>query len=141
VNVSDAKISRLFVAAGGSHVENVSPNAGPPRSDEFDLILEVEAGGVLGQSGGTYTLNITAINETRQQVVDALNPAGAPFNEAFNAAYGWIASGFEFLKVQAYDITVPAGLYRGDAFYYLATFCTSNFQIVAIKRSNPFILF
>jgi hypothetical protein len=139
VNVSDAKISRLFVAAAGGQVENISPNAaGYP--DHFTLILEVEAGGVIGDSGTPYTLNITAINETRQQVVIALNPAGAPFNETFTRADGWIVSGYDHLKIEAYDIVVPADLHAGDAFYYLATLCTSNLEIVSIKRSNPFVL-
>src|ERR1700722_7173152 len=60
MNANDARIAGVYTAAAGGVTEDNSPNAGPPRAGTFDLIVQLEAGNVLGQSGANYTLTITA---------------------------------------------------------------------------------
>jgi hypothetical protein len=41
-------------------VEDNTPNADAAVPDQFDLILQAEVGGILGNSGANYTLTFTA---------------------------------------------------------------------------------
>ena len=69
MNANDARIVRVFTAQVDGTVEDNTPNANAAVPDQFDLILQAEVGGVLGNSGANYTLTFTAINDdmvTRQ---------------------------------------------------------------------------
>jgi hypothetical protein len=150
MNSNDAKIADLYTTATGGLVEDDAPNAGPPRAAGFDLILQAEAGSTIGNSGATYTLSITAVDENSGGAVPGLNPTGTPFAEAFNPASGWGASAGDFIKTQdptagagtagivRYAITIPAGV--TGRFHYNVEMLATNFQVVSIGQSNTFVL-
>jgi hypothetical protein len=84
MNAGDARIARLYTSPPGGITEDTTPNAGPPRTDVFDLILQLEAGNQVGNSGGVYDLTITAINDDTGGAVAGLAPAGPFVNQQFN---------------------------------------------------------
>jgi hypothetical protein len=143
VNANDARIARLFTAADGGVVEDNSPNAGPPRSNQIDLILQLEAGNVIGQGGGNYTLTFTAINDNTAAPEAGLGLG--PFTEQFQAPE-WQSSGNDFVRtgtgeaigIMRYNITVPGGL--TGRFHYNVEFVAQGFQVTELGQSNSFIL-
>ena len=76
MNGSDARIVRLFTARSGGLVEDDTPNASSPRATQFDLILQAEAGGILGDSGANYTLTIIAVDDDAVRPEARLEPTG-----------------------------------------------------------------
>lgn len=150
MNANDARIARVYTSAAGGVTEYNSPNAGPPRAGTFDLIVQLEAGNVLGQSGANYTLTITAINDDTGAAVAGLVPAGSPFSEQFQAP-DWKPSGPDFVRtspaagavpeilgILRYNITIPAA--TTGQFHYNVRFVSAGFQVVALAASNPFLL-
>jgi hypothetical protein len=131
MNANDARIARVYTSAAGGVTEDNSPNAGPPRAGTFDLIVQLEAGNVLGQSGANYTLTITAINDDTGAAVAGLEPAGSPFSEQFQVP-DWQPSGPDFVR------TSPAA--TTGQFHYNVRFVSAGFQVVALAASNPFLL-
>jgi hypothetical protein len=148
MNANDARIAAIYTAQSGATVKDVTPNAGPPRTNKYDLIIQLEAGNVLGQNQANYTLNFTAVNENTGQPVAALVPTGNPFKEEFNGATGpeWQPSGTDFVRtgtgecvgIMRYKITVPTGL--TGRFHYNLEFVVTGFQVVDLKQSDAFIL-
>lgn len=146
MNGNDARIVRLFTAQLGGVVEDNTPNASSPPATRFDLILQAEAGAILGNSGANYTLTFTAINDDTVTPEAALNPTGNPSSEEWNARDGWKRSGNDFVKTGAgeadgimrYRITIPGGL--SGAFHYNARVVSDNLQVTSFAQSNPFIL-
>jgi hypothetical protein len=74
MNADDARIARVYTTQPGGITEDTSPNAGPPRTPTFDLILQLEAGSRVGNTGGAYDLFITAINDDTGAAVAGLAP-------------------------------------------------------------------
>ena len=146
MNANDARIVRLVTARVDGTVEDNTPNADAAVPDQFDLILQAEVGGILGNSGANYTLTFTAINDDMVTRQVSLNPQGNPFREEWNLSCGWIRSGAHFVKtgpgeadgIMRYRIAVPAGL--TGAFHYDARLVSENLQVVSFARSNPFLL-
>jgi hypothetical protein len=143
MNSNDARIAAVYTAAPGGVTEDKSPNAGPPKSTTFDVIVQLEAGNVLGQSGANYTLTLTAINDDTGAAVPALTQG--PFAEQFQAPE-WEPSGGDFVRTSTgsptgilrYSVTIPAGL--TGQFHYNVKFVSAGYQVVEIATSNPFIL-
>ena len=137
---------RLFTAQVDGTVEDNTPNANAAVPDQFDLILQAEVGAVLGDSGADYTLTFTAINDDMVTRQVSLNPPGNPFDEEWNAAFGWVRSGKDFVKtspgeadgIMRYRIAIPPGL--TGAFHYNVRMVSVNFQVVSFAQSNPFLL-
>jgi hypothetical protein len=146
MNGSDARIVRLFTARSGGLVEDDTPNASSPRATQFDLILQAEAGGILGDSGANYTLTIIAVDDDAVRPEARLEPTGGPFHEEWSLDHGWRPSGNDFVKtgpgepdgIVRYRIAIPEGL--NGAFHYNARLVSANFQVTSFGRSNPFIL-
>ena len=146
MHANDARIARLYTAQVDGTVEDPTPNANSPVADQFDLILQAEAGAVLGDSGANYTLTFAAINDDMVTRQVSLIPPGNPFREEWSPAFGWVRSGKDFVKtgpgeadgIMRYRIAVPAGL--TGAFHYDARLVSENLQVVSFARSNPFLL-
>jgi hypothetical protein len=146
MNGNDARIVRLFTARTDAVVEDNTPNASSPIATRFDLILQAEAGSVLGDSGANYTLTIIAINDDTVLPEPGLDPTGSPFHEEWSLDDGWKPSGNDFVKtgtgesdgIVRYTITIPEGL--TGAFHYNARLISNNFQVTSFAQSNPFIL-
>jgi hypothetical protein len=146
MNGNDARIIRLYTAQAGGLVEDNTPNANSPTPNQLDLILQAEAGNVLGSSGANYTLTLTAINDDKAAPQANLNPRGSPFKEQWNLGDGWKRSGNDFVKTGAgepdgiirYEISIPNGL--TGAFHYNVRLISDNFQVTSFAQSNPFIL-
>jgi len=146
MHANDARIARLYTTQVDGTVEDPTPNANSPVADQFDLILQAEVGGSLGNSGANYTLTFVAVNDDMLLRQVSLNPQGNPFREEWNLSCGWIRTGAHFVKtgpgeadgVMRYRIAIPAGL--TGAFHYDARLVSENFQVVSFARSNPFLL-
>jgi hypothetical protein len=144
INANDARIANLYTAPTGGLVEDNSPNAGPPRATSFDLIVKLEAGKAIGQGGGEYRLNFTAINENTGTPEPTLVPAGNPFIEQFLAP-DWQASGADFVRTGTGQpsgilrFNIPVGSLTGR-FRYNLDFVSSDFQVTDLWESNSFIL-
>ena len=75
---NDGALTRLLTVHTGAQVEDPAPNTPPPGNPpepNFDLHLEGVAGNVLGGSGATYTLTITAFDLTAGAGASGLTPA------------------------------------------------------------------
>jgi hypothetical protein len=146
MNANDARIVRLFTTQVDGTVEDNTPNANSLAPGQFDLILQTEVGGVLGNSGANYTLTFTAVNDDTVARQVALNPPGNPFKEEWNLGCGWIRNGNDFVKTGAgeatgimrYRIAIPLGL--TGAFHYNVRLVSENYQIISFAQSNPFLL-
>ena len=114
--------------------------------DHFDLILQAEVGGVLGNSGANYTLTFAAINDDMVTRQVSLNPPGNPFPEEWSPGDGWIRSGNDFVKTGrarptascATGLTSPPALPAPSA--TTCAWSRDNFQVTSFARSNPFLL-
>ena len=125
----------------GSEVQDTSPNeAGGVAVATFDLWLRAEAGEVIGGSGATYKLSITAFDVDAGVTADLSPFAANPNPEGFNAANNWVKTGDDFFKRQKYDINIPATVQRGHVFRYMASLIADNFQIVSTLQSDLFAL-
>jgi hypothetical protein len=146
MNGNDARIVRLFSARTGGLVEDNTPNASQPPAVQFDLILQAEAGSILGDSGANYTLTFTAVNDDTVSPQADLNPIGNPFKEEWSLRDGWKPNGKDFVKTGAdesdgimrYRIAIPQGL--TGVFHYNVRLVSDNRQVVSFAQSNPFIL-
>ena len=145
MHANDARIARLYTAQVDGTVEDPTPNANSPVADQFDLILQAEVGGSLGNSGANYTLTFTAINDDMVTRQVSLNPPGNPFKEEWNLGCGWVR-GNDFVKtgpgeadgIMRYRIAIPPGL--SGAFHYNVRLVSENFQVTSFAQSNPFLL-
>lgn len=156
MNANDVRIARIYTAQPSGVTEDTTPNAGPPRSDTFDLILQLEAGNIIGQQAGNYALTFTAINDDTAAPAPGLNPAGNPFNEQLQAPQ-WKPSGNDFVRttpalaaappipatpeilgIARYRITIPAG--TTGQFHYNVRFVLAGGQVAAFAQSNLFLL-
>ncbi len=144
MNANDARIASLYTSQAGGLVEDNSPNAVPPRAASFDLIVQLEAGSVLGQGGGNYTLNFTAINDNTAAPEPTLVPAGNPFSEQFLAP-AWQQSGTDFVRTGTGEpigilrFNIPVGANVGR-FHYNLEFVNAGFQVTELGQTNSFIL-
>jgi hypothetical protein len=143
-NVNDARIAYLYTSQTSGFVEDKSPNSGSPKTASFDLIVRLEAGSVIGQGGGDYILNFTAINENTGAPEPRLVPAGNPFMERFLAP-DWQGYDAGFVRTGAGQ---PIGILRFNIpvlsltgrFHYNLEFISSGFQFTELGESNSFIL-
>jgi hypothetical protein len=161
MNANDVRIARLYTAQPSGVTEDTTPNAGPPRTDTFDLILQMEAGSIIGQQAGNYTLTFTAINDDTATPIAGLNPAGNPFSEQLLAPQ-WKPSANDFVRttpalaavaatatapaipatpeilgIARYRITIGANT---GQFHYNVRFVLAGGQVAAFAQSNPFLL-
>jgi hypothetical protein len=140
---NDGELTRLITVHTGGTVEDPAPNTPPPGSSAaeptFDLHLEGVAGNVLGSSGATYTLTITALDLTAGAGAPGLSPGS--FAQSFSESSGWhhgsVAA--EFVTDQVFTITVPGGV-SGHVFMYTASLVSTNFDQAWLVQSNPFVL-
>ena len=140
MNANDATLTALATAHTGSTVPVTAPNA--PAARAFDLILDAVAGSALGGSGVPYTLTISAIDLT---AVTQGWPTRT-LHQAFDTANGWSLSGTgpHYQCTQTFAVPVPGGVpggpLAGHTLQCVASLITQDAQIVAIVRSNPFVL-
>jgi hypothetical protein len=125
MNPNDAQLVRVFTTRAGGTI----PDRTLKVTDDFDVVVEGEAGAVLGASGAPYDLLLEAFDIT------AGNNAGAAFSfafaEAFNAANGWP----DYTKRQ----TIPAGSLVANHIYRYYVVLVSANDIVSFVESEAFV--
>ena len=139
--VNEARISRLYVVKTGGDVQDATPNApdNPPNppAQNFNLVLEMEAGGAVA---GQYDLHLVAYDLTAGAVNNAMKPPVGVLNGTANfAAPPWNISLGDWAFDQQDKINVPAGV-SGHIFNYVAALVSHNYQQVDIKESELFVL-
>ena len=141
-NANDAELTDLYAAAITLDVADSEPNTGPPGqapAPTFDLHIEAVAGNAIGNSGITYTMVLTCIDETLAAPNATMSRT---VSQAFNAASGWINPAVavgNYLKEESFTITVPAAV-RGHIFRYVGSLVSTNNEIVSLIESKPFVL-
>jgi hypothetical protein len=142
VNANDAQLIEVLTAQHGSTVQDNTPNAPAPgqaAAASYDVVIEGNAGNVIGNSGGPYKLTVTAMDLTAMTPAAALNPAIGP--QSFSAPT-WNKNGpDDFDTQQSFTINVPAGNpFAGHVLQYVATLVSVNDQVVSILKSELFTL-
>jgi hypothetical protein len=142
VNANDAQLIEVLTAQHGSTVEDHAPNAPAPgqvAAPSYDVVIEGNAGNVIGNSGAPYKLTVTAMDLTTMQAAANLNPAvGA---QSFSAPT-WNKNGpDDYDTQQSFTINVPdPNPYAGHVLQYVASMVSVNDQVVSILKSEPFTL-
>jgi hypothetical protein len=142
VNANDAQLIEVLTAQHGSTVEDNAPNAPAPgqaAATSYDVVIEGNAGNVIGNSGAPYTLSVTAMDLTTMQAATNLDPA---VGAQFFSAPTWNKNGpGDFDTQQSFTITVPSpNPYAGHVLQYVASLVSANYQVVSILQSEPFTL-
>jgi hypothetical protein len=142
VNANDAKLIEVLTAQHGSTVEDNAPNApapGNPAATTYDVVIEGNAGNVIGDSTAKYTLTVTAVDLTTMTPAAALSVG--PVTQTFDTPT-WKPNGpADFDTQQSFTITVPAGNpFKGHTLRYVASLVSVNDQVVSILQSEPFTL-
>jgi hypothetical protein len=136
-NFNDAEITSLYVSATSAPgIQDDAPNA--PGGGDFDVTLEMVAGGALAT--GQYTLLTTCSNVSDTASDPALNPA-APLNGV--AEFGvapWGGGPTTFVFNQTVTIPLAVGAGGGDVYQYTAALRSSTGQIVSTLQSDLFTL-
>jgi hypothetical protein len=142
VNANDAQLIEVLTAQHGSTVEDNAPNAPAPgqvAATTYDVVIEGNAGNVIGNSGGTYALSVTAMDLTTMTPAANLNPTVPA--QAFNAPT-WNKNGpDDYDTQQSFTVTVPSpNPYAGHILQYVASLVSVNDQVVSILQSESFTL-
>jgi hypothetical protein len=139
VNPNDAQLVRIYTQKTNTLVPSIpdlTPIGGTAgNTADFEVVVEGEAGNVLGASAQPYTLTISAIDLTDvRNPNDANNIFTVTVNEAFNAANGWPKYQKVF-KITLND--VPA--VRDDLVKYFAVLNSQN-EVDSSAESQVFSL-
>jgi hypothetical protein len=139
VNPNEARLTRIYTQkanTGVASVEDLTPIGGTSgNATNFEVVVEGEAGNVLGNSAQPYTLTLSAIDLT-----DVRNPNGGgndftiTVNEAFNGTSGWPLYRKVF-NVQLNDV----GAVRDDLIKYFAVLNSQN-EVDSSVESDVFTL-
>jgi hypothetical protein len=142
VNANDAQLIEVITAQHGSTVEDNAPNAPAPgqvAATSYDLVIEGNAGNVIGNSGAPYTLTVTAMDLTAMTAAGNLNPTVPA--QSFSLPL-WNKNGpDDYDTQQSFTINVPnPNPYAGHILQYVASLVSVNDQVVSILQSEPFTL-
>lgn len=134
MNPNDAELVRIYTASLSGFPDQTPITGTTPNTDvQFKVIVEGEAGEVLGQSGQPYDLTIQALD-----ITNGTNP-GASFTQAAPGAFmapNWPNYKNEFtVTILAAD--VPA--INGHLLRYYAVLTSAN-QIDSFVESPLFLL-
>jgi hypothetical protein len=141
VNANDAQLIEILTAQHGSTIQDNAPNAPAPgqgAAPTFDVVVEGNAGNVIGNSAAPYTLTVTAMDLTAMTAAN-LNPVIPA--QSFSAPL-WNKNGpDDYDTQQSFTINVPnPNPYAGHVLQYVASLVTVNDQVVSILMSEPFTL-
>jgi hypothetical protein len=139
VNPNEARLTRIYTQkanGGAANVADLTPIGGTNgNAANFEVVVEGEAGNVLGNSAQPYTLTLSAIDLTDvRNPNDANNTFTITVNEAFNAASGWPLYRKVF-NVQLNDVS----LVRDDLIQYIAVLNSQN-EVDSSVQSDVFAL-
>ena len=142
MNANDAQLIEVLTAQHGSTVEDNAPNAPAPgqaAAASFDVVVEGNAGNVIGNSAAPYTLTVTAMDLTTMTAAANLNPVIPA--QSFSAPQ-WIKNGpDDYDTQQSFTVNVPSpNPYAGHVLQYVASLVSVNDQVVSILQSQLFTL-
>jgi hypothetical protein len=142
VNANDAQLIEVLTAQHGSTIQDNAPNAPAPgqaAAATFDVIIEGNAGNVIGNSAAPYTLTVTAMDLTAVTAAANLNPVIPAQSFAVPL---WNKNGpDDYDTQQSFTVTVPSpNPYAGHVLQYVASLVSVNDQVVSILQSEPFTL-
>jgi len=154
MNANDARITRVYAQETGggiAAIENPAPNATQPgKASQFDVVIELDAGGIVAGGSGTYTVQLITVDVTNDCTVIPTAPFTQNISGSFSTAAPWVAVGtggnpdYELLTV----ITLPvAGIPISAPFlslphilkFYAALISAGN-QLVSVVESEPFVI-
>jgi hypothetical protein len=142
MNANDARIADAFTTGPNGVVPDNTPVDGLAGGDKYDVVVQLEAGGVLGSSQSPYTVTLIAFNDDVGAAEPNLTPAevkesfdGDP--TAANAGL-WKQSNNDFFREIRLPITVPAG--TTGQFHYNVKFVGSGKQVTELTSTAPFLL-
>ena len=142
MNANDAQLTEVITAQHGSTIEDNAPNAPAPGqapATSYDVVIEGNAGNVIGNSGAPYTLTVTAMDLTTMTAATALNVVNAVQNFVVPT---WNKNGpDDYDTQQSFTIALPTpNPFSGHILQYVASLVSVNDQVVSILESEPFTL-
>jgi hypothetical protein len=142
LNANDAQLIEILTCQHTSTVEDNAPNAPGGNQNpatSYDVVVEGNAGNVIGHSLAPYTLTVTAIDLTTMAAVPSLSIG--PLAQTFNPTL-WTSSGpDDYVTQQPFTITLPAvNPFAGHVLQYVASLVSANDEIVSILQSELFTL-
>jgi len=142
VNANDAQLIEVLTAQHGSTIQDNAPNAPAPgqaAAATFDVVIEGNAGNVIGNSAAPYTLTVTATDLSATTTAANLNPVIPA--QSFSVPL-WNKNGpDDYDTQQSFTVNVPnPNPYAGHVLQYVASLVSVNGQVVSILQSEPFTL-
>ena len=142
MNANDAQLIEVLTAQHGSTIQDNAPNAPAPGQAAaltFDVVIEGNAGNVIGNSAAPYTLTVTAVDLTAMTAAANLNPVIPAQSFAVPL---WNKNGpDDYDTQQSFTVNVPnPNPYAGHVLQYVASLVSVNDQVVSILQSEPFTL-
>ena len=142
MNANDAQLIEVLTAQHGSTIQDNAPNAPAPgqaAAATFDVVIEGNAGNVIGNSAAPYTLTVTAMDLTAMTAAANLNPVIPA--QSFSVPL-WNKNGpDDYDTQQSFTVNVPnPNPYAGHVLQYVASLVSVNDQVVSILQSEPFTL-
>ena len=142
MNANDAQLIEVLTAQHGSTIQDNAPNAPAPgqaAAATFDVVIEGNAGNVIGNSAAPYTLTVTATDLSATTTAANLNPVIPA--QSFSVPL-WNKNGpDDYDTQQSFTVNVPnPNPYAGHVLQYVASLVSVNGQVVSILQSEPFTL-
>jgi hypothetical protein len=139
-NFNDAEITNIYVSQTKSPgVQDDAPNAdGLTPATEFDVTLEMVAGGALAAAG--YTLTVSCADLTTTANALGLVPTFPPASATVSAP-AWAPQGSYFTYSNNVTVPIPSGAGNGQVYRYTASLIFANGEVASIKESEPFVLY
>lgn len=139
MNPNEARLNRIYTQktnGGAPSIPDLTPIGGTNgNTADFEVVVEGEAGNVLGASGQPYTLTITSIDLTDvRNPNDGDNVFTVTVNEAFDATNGWPLYRKVF-RIPLNNVTVV----RDDLVKYFAVLNSQN-EVDSSIESDVFSL-
>jgi hypothetical protein len=138
-NINDAEITSIYVSQTQSAgVQDDAPNTdGVTPATEFDVTLEMVAGGALASAG--YTLTVSCTDVTTTASAPGLVPTFPPAPATVSAP-AWTPQGSYFTYSNNVTVPIPGGAGGGQVYQYTASLIFANGEVSSIKQSELFSL-
>ena len=150
MNANDAQLVRVYTRETGRSIADHSPRvsgAAAGGNVSFEVVVEAEAGDVLGGIGAPYLLTLAAFDKTTGQLAAPSTAFAKNPTEAFNANYGNISKWPLYKSYFTVTLTqAQADALVGHVLQYTAALINplpgggSPPNVVSFLESEPFIL-
>jgi hypothetical protein len=150
MNANDAKLVSVYTREVNGNIPDCSPRvsgATEGGSASFEVVVEAQAGYVLGNSGAPYLLTLVAFDITSGNIVYPCTAFNYRVTENFNKVTGTVSQWPEYRSVFTVTLTqVQAEALVTHVLQYTVVLISppsgsgSPANVVSFLRSEPFML-